>query len=394
MKRKLVRLGGGEKERHLKVTRHGTAFTLVELLVVIAIIGILIALLLPAVQAAREAARRMQCTNNLKQFGLALHNYHDVNNAFTASAFSFSKFDNYHLSTGVNETWGCWGWAITMLPFMEETARYESFMNTNSTILGNPLRVYNKTAAPYLSSPPSAFACPSDGNAKDFSPYPNDEQRQMPRISYCVSHGDGMWHTNMDYGTPRFGFAPRDDANVGGRSMFVRRDWKTFSDCVDGSSNTIAMSEMCTPPTLDWNKVLGGVRAATGNSPHNNAASRITCLNGRNGNELTGTVGGDVCRGNSWLSGHFMITGFNTVHAPNTPVCCRNGMSWDGWGIVPPNSFHSGGVNVLFFDGTCKFIPETIDFGNSSGVQTTLGPSPFGVWGALGTPAGGESVSI
>ncbi len=102
------------------------AFTLVELLVVIAIIGALVALLLPAVQAAREAARRMQCSNNMKQYGIALHNYHDTYQDFPSSRIQLSQFDGGTVSD--NNLYAGWSTHVAILPFLEQTARWDAFL--------------------------------------------------------------------------------------------------------------------------------------------------------------------------------------------------------------------------------------------------------------------------
>ena len=130
------------------MTRHRSAFTLIELLVVIAIIAVLIALLLPAVQAAREAARRAQCVNNLKQFGLALHNYHDVNGAFPMDRYNGPAFGEYVYGLD------CYSIHCRILPYMEQTPLFASFnFNINQIDPGNSTGV----ATALLS-----YVCPSD----------------------------------------------------------------------------------------------------------------------------------------------------------------------------------------------------------------------------------------
>src|SRR5437773_1118253 len=126
---------------HRNVERHRAAFTLVELLVVIAIIGVLVALLLPAVQAAREASRRSQCTNNLRQLAIAMHNYHDVQLAFPV---------NYR--PVVN---GTYSWMQAILPFIEQSALY------NQLTVGGPVSLANNTAV--ANTPIKTYRCPSDG---------------------------------------------------------------------------------------------------------------------------------------------------------------------------------------------------------------------------------------
>ncbi|MEM8681662.1 MAG: DUF1559 domain-containing protein, partial [Planctomycetota bacterium] len=163
-------------------TRSG--FTLVELLVVIAIIGILVALLLPAVQAAREAARRTQCTNNLKNLSLGLHNYHGTNQRFP-SGFDFG-------------TWGVptWGWAYHLLPFLEETALHDDLGRGASSSRRSLAEVFrdanangglNSAEVVLLQSPLSLFRCPSDstepllpGYDRGFARRPFDSTSPQP----------------------------------------------------------------------------------------------------------------------------------------------------------------------------------------------------------------------
>jgi prepilin-type N-terminal cleavage/methylation domain-containing protein/prepilin-type processing-associated H-X9-DG protein len=363
-------------------------FTLVELLVVIAIIGVLIALLLPAVQAAREAARRMQCANHLKQYGIALQNYHDVNEAFPASRMQHPKVE----LASTSNMYAGWGTHLALLSFMEETSRYVSIMQMDSTIMSNTNRV--KMREPYLLTP-TTLLCPSDSNSKNNCFFDSDAERQVPQCNVVTSRGDGAWHTEADYGSNPMATDPTLSAacSVNGRSMFNRRQWKGFNACTDGSSNTIAASEAATGQSNANDTVLGGIRVFT-SAFHNDATSRLTCLNGRNGIQLTGTIAtGQARRGASWMAGYVGSSGFQTIHPPNTPNCARTDNVQD-YGLFPPNSYHKGGVNSVFFDGSVRFISETIDFGSSAACQTLTGESEFGIWGAIGTPSGSESKGL
>ena len=132
------------------VTRRG--FTLIELLVVIAIIAILVALLLPAVQQAREAARRSSCKNNLKQLGLALHNYHDT-------FFTFPPGYVRQFSTGTTEAQSFWGWQTYLFPQMEESALYDAMQVGNVQL---PTNLANATVLGQMDDPIDSLQCPSD----------------------------------------------------------------------------------------------------------------------------------------------------------------------------------------------------------------------------------------
>src|SRR4051812_6555368 len=142
--------------------RHRRAFTLIELLVVIAIIAVLIALLLPAVQAAREAARRMQCTNNLKQIGLALHNYHQINDSFPMGA-SLGM-----LNLNVYQAKQNWSYIAAILPQLEQTAIYNAInFNMGVNLAASLAFAVNSTAIQRQISP---VLCPSDPNSgRDFN---------------------------------------------------------------------------------------------------------------------------------------------------------------------------------------------------------------------------------
>ncbi|OYW21329.1 MAG: hypothetical protein B7Z55_05895, partial [Planctomycetales bacterium 12-60-4] len=190
----------------MRSRRHG--FTLIELLVVIAIIAILIALLLPAVQQAREAARRTQCKNKLKQFGLALHNYHDTHNCLPGQSIA----DIYN--AGTNEGWNGWSGVAMLLPFMDQAPLYNSLDLEQYWDRGTANQRGTRV-------PIAAFTCPSDPMAS------KKPQGSSSPITYCFSAGPAStWHINNPPGP------------------FSRWSSTRFRDFTDGTSTTIMMSEV------------------------------------------------------------------------------------------------------------------------------------------------------
>ncbi len=183
------------------------AFTLIELLVVIAIIGVLIALLLPAVQSAREAARRAQCTNHLKQVGIALHNYHDTNGSLP---MGYSHQPGY--------TWGGFGWAAFILGQVEQSPLYAA--------INFDVPVWTEENVTVSITPISFYLCPSDEtSAQGFL---DREGLLFAMGSYAANFGPG----DMDFGDP-------EDC----RGLFSRNSSTRFSFIRDGLSNTLAAGE-------------------------------------------------------------------------------------------------------------------------------------------------------
>jgi prepilin-type N-terminal cleavage/methylation domain-containing protein len=211
-------------------------FTLVELLVVIAIIGVLIALLLPAVQAAREAARRSMCTNNLKQLGLGIHNYHD-------------KFDSIPpLRSGryANNPWAMNNFLLPLCPFIEQEARYNAYYSAN---FPNGWDNYD-----WLKGKIPCFWCPSDSNSSKPS-----LTNELTRTSYIASLGDTVaacgdeQHSTRGFFSgriQRFGSSP----TTYGFNLITQ----SFASISDGLSNTTALSETATIETLSSKMVKGG----------------------------------------------------------------------------------------------------------------------------------------
>jgi len=206
-----------------RTCRGSSGFTLVELLVVIAIIGILVALLLPAIQAAREAARRTQCNNNLKQIGVALHNYHDTNKVFPAGYINRNP-------TGDPD----WGWPVFIMPFMEMDALYQQ-LDVGKTQL---VQFYNLAATTQqmelLQTPIPAYRCPSDtgkplNNLCRFGAL-NPAPFSIATANYVASAG-GLTTPTAPYNA------------VDSKGLFYGNSWRSIRDILDGTSSTIAVGE-------------------------------------------------------------------------------------------------------------------------------------------------------
>lgn len=349
-----------------KPKRSRAAFTLVELLVVIAIIGVLVGLLLPAVQAAREAARRMSCSNNLKQLGLAIHNYHDTHN----------KLPRMGGGAGVSSNWV--NGLVMILPFMEQGPLWDQISgpSTFGSITYPPFGAspWNTAYLPWRTNVPG-YLCPSDGGGDQ---KPVD---RPGRNNYCFSVGDSTPHSSWN-----------PDVN---RGPFGRFNFTSFADIRDGLSNTLAMSERVI--AVDGTSVKGGVVASHSSvDPSLNAAANrpIECMAtlGPSGNYASG-LSTIVMAGLSWAEGVPGRSQVNTILPPNGPSC--NSETWVyGPMLVPPTSYHPGGVTILKCDGSVSFVGETIDTGNLSLGGVTSGYSPYGVWGALGSRDGGEVVDL
>ena len=434
--------------------RNTCGFTLVELLVVIAIIGMLIALLLPAVQAAREAARRMQCSNHLRQLALALHNHHDVHNRFPTSCTRDQRNLDNAASLVVGQR-SAWSYLFQILPFIEQGALYDAilpyYMHGHGGI-SNAANVANFVGAwdanlndpppsipaawPALPSPLrisvartsiASLLCPSDGAGRLFAPGGAGEGGgAVARTNYVSSMGDFSYRwintpgsvdsnslTARAVGTrgalAYFGVSTIDAQNL----TSIHND-STIGAITDGTSNTIALSERVVhgvDSTSMRDSVLIDTDALPGNSGGNFAqqrdafeSARLDLCMSRRGQageyNTTGMANPQFARrgGRNFLAGWSQFTHFNTIVPPNGPSCIRRDDVADPL-FQPPTSYHASGVNGAMADGSVRFFNDNINYLSAgqtlSGVRPShLGPSNFGVWGALGTRAGMEATGV
>ncbi len=349
-------------------------FTLIELLVVIAIIAVLIALLLPAVQAAREAARRAQCVNNLKQFGLAMHNYHSSNDVFPMGA----SLCYYNYGGAIPcTTWNNWSAHAMMLNYLEQAPLYNAI---NFSMEGRGSDYASSANATGYNAKIAVFLCPSDTNAGRV----NDN-------CYYASVGDT---TNAGSDTP-----PRPTAPVcpsfscPTTGVFAFRLAYGVRDITDGTSNTIAFSEgragaaiqTVAPGNMIMNAGLSG-NAYFLDAYQNPAlvlADLQTCTTQYN---LSNTGNISVGHGHDWGVGGMGATLFNTIATPNSTLyswaACRTDCSGgcDGASMDYSNahSYHPGGVNACMADGSVKFLKSSI---------------AVNVFWALGSKSDGEVIS-
>ena len=391
----MLNWGGGGRKGSLGHFLKTRAFTLVELLVVIAIIGILIALLLPAVQAAREAARRMQCTNNLKQIGIGLHNYYDANKTFPPTRMGVPPVT---LPTGTSDGhFRRYSFHIGLLPFCEQSSVYDSLMAyVNANNGAYPYFTEASLVDTVWKAKINYLSCPSDPSGTDRAIVINAN-----RTNYGCSLGDVLISSAVSNKNNRGFFGGGEGSNRGSSQTNIV--CRSFADLIDGSSNTVAVVEHVTSPVNKSNMLkanLWGSLPSVGVS----GSTPADCMGKRDTNENQQLIAlssstdtfHDGWAGYGWAfywSGHLSIT---TVLPPNAPSC-GSSTYWGGTGYYTASSNHSGGVNALRADGSVFFVSDTINTGDinySAGTADPFGVSPFGIWGALGSINGGESVSL
>ena len=338
-------------------------FTLIELLVVIAIIGVLIALLLPAIQAAREAARRNQCTNNLKQIGLALQNYHESYGMFPPGQTSAQGDDN-------TEAWSA---LSHLLPYMDLSHVYDGLNFSKSGYGNSPTWMSSATTnfTP-LTTPINAFLCPSDVNRfttwnLNIVGYNN----KRPVGSYLASHGD-TWNYNVRTG------------QYAGRALFHLDSSVSIDDVLDGTKNTVAFAERLLGSTQSAVFAAGDAYDGCADPP----GSDIPALNESAYNGVVADAEGQALAdivtglGSFWQMGRLGYGYYNHIFTPNssTPDCffmIGNSQGTGSDGVVSARSNHGGGVNVVLADGSCQFVSNSID---------------VRIWWALGSREGNETV--
>jgi prepilin-type N-terminal cleavage/methylation domain-containing protein/prepilin-type processing-associated H-X9-DG protein len=330
------------------------AFTLIEVLVVVAIIGLLIALLLPAVQAAREAARRSQCVNNLKQLGLAVQNYSDVNGALPPAAATGPEWSNN------------FSMKARVLPFMDQDALFNSL---NMSFWQDSAQ--NATS---LTTMVNTFLCPSDGNVPcgtyDVS---GPGARQIGYTSYPNNLGTTPTNNGGQYDGPAYFMGASGVPSVSRLALTV-----TPAGITDGTSNTALWSEIVRGRNGTTIPGPNQVYVMSIPPPPNTYVPLIIYLNAC---KNTTTLAGFDYKGRIWGTDYAAQGGgYSHIMTPNLKACIFQGQTQPleySAMCVGASSFHPGGVNVGFLDGSVRFMKDSVN------PQT---------WWAIATRAGGEVI--
>lgn len=318
----------------MNASRVRRGFTLIELLVVVFIVGVLVAMLLPAVQSAREAARRAHCSNNLKQIGLALHNYHDSLGSLPPGRMGC-----------------CWGtWQAFLLPFIEQGALYNAYNtqgnSTTELAVGRALRYNGAANKTVTTGRIAAYTCPSD--------LPNGRAPGTTSHNYAANYGNTGLHQRGNLNGVDFGGAPFSTVSASLTATGDRGRTYNFSDLSDGTSSTMLVGEVVQGQWLDDER--------------------------------------PDLRGYTWWGD---ASGFETYQAPNdarlpdrlyslevcqfpymnNPPCAES--DDDNPTMFAARSRHAGGVTVGMADGSVIFIRDSIN---------------ISIWRALSTSRGGELV--
>ncbi|MBA3312997.1 MAG: DUF1559 domain-containing protein [Planctomycetaceae bacterium] len=357
----------------LRVRSLRRGFTLIELLVVIAIIAVLIALLLPAVQQAREAARRTQCKNNLKQLGLAVHNYHDTYGRLPIQRGGTST-GNYQ--TGNENELSAF---IPLLPYFEQGPLFQQISSPGTKTGGGAIQ-------PFGPSPWARY----DGT-HGYLPF----QARLPML-LCPSDlevTEASTNYRFSLGTTLAGRPENTDPNLGNNAVDVQANWwgayfngmfangisPTIGDMIDGTSNTIAMGERCKFRGNSSRDVLSEVAvvASVNGTQQNLDVAGTDCLAAAQGKTYSATVTLAPSWAPNWADGRPYHTGITTILPPNNPSCTAQGDSDWHPGIWSPSSRHTGVAQFVMGDGSVRAISENIN------VST---------FRALGTKANGEVV--
>ncbi len=399
-----------------------SGFTIIEMLAVIAIIGVLVGLLLPSVQAARERARQVSCSNNMMQVGLGVTAYHAT----------FEQFPVHLSGTDGSTVVGAdndrrLSFLVALLPFlghdplqqqllgqlpveeffddgyymsMDETVAAEAAGEDKKLWVAGGPEPFQKNYPVWRFEVPE-FRCPSD---------PGVGSPALGRTNYAACLGDGV--VAMDTGPLKdvngvFQWdqerAAQTEASM--RGVFVPRSVTRFRDVSDGLSSTLLLGEIAThlgDADVRTDAVIGPSEKALSNRP--NWAYESDVIDSERphfwltNTQLMSAVAPGAARGYRWADGAPLFTAFNTILPPNQAIALSQ-QKEDRSGIFPPSSRHQGAVGVCMADGSVRFVTDSIDAGDRNSPTVYVGSSNqpngksvYGVWGAMGTRASEELV--
>lgn len=415
----------------MKRPRHHNGFTLLELLVVVGVIGILVGLLLPAVQAAREAARRMSCSNNFKQIALGVAQYHDAfgilpphgtgtfnnaNDPAKTNQFRLSFLVSITPFMGTTPTWSAissetkgrkpGGNVISEDEGLSVDELYAMEMAMEVGAEEAPSHLYPKMGpapsmssyGPWVSEVPT-YRCPSD---------PGIGTPSLGRTNYTACLGDaieGLDEGQWRYEQKKWSPSGEQQMQATGRGMFVPRMVTSFDDVTDGLSYTIMMGEIATDlgdndirtvPSMH-NGWQGGVLDDVDYCRSQLDPQRPRFWDTASAVQLPATR--SQGRGFRWADAMPLMTGFNTTLPPNRELCFGGDSTTIG--TLTLSSQHQGGGHVAMGDGAVVFMTDSVEGGTDKGTVVLSGqaerspgsPSPFGLWGALGTRNQNEIVN-
>lgn len=404
--------------------QHHNGFTLLELLVVVGIIGILIGILLPAIQASREAARRMSCSNNFRQIAIGVAQYHDAFQILPPHGTG--TFSNANDPTKTNQL--RLSFLVSITPFIDQDSLWRTITSevvgpkpsadVVTTSPNSPASFYWSEASedlthryprmgpipsiasytPWVTEVPT-YRCPSD---------PGVGLPAFGRTNYSACLGDaieglhlGLWR----YESKKWTSSGRDQMRATGRGAFVPGMITSLDDITDGLSNTILLGEIATdlgdrdlrtvPSEMNGWKggVLDDVTICRNQIDVDRPRFWMTT------GSVTLPASPNQGRGFRWADSMPLMSGFNTVLPPNHELCFGGDSSTIG--TLTSSSRHQGGTHVALADGAVVFMTDSIEAGALVNATVVLdgknerapgSPSPFGLWGALGTRAHDEVI--
>jgi type II secretory pathway pseudopilin PulG len=407
-----------------------SGFTIREVLILMAAFAILAALFLPNVRNASEAARRMSCSSNIRNIGLAALNYESTYRVLPGAGcgiYLANESEGWErIPTGSE---GAWSGFSALAPYLEASALYDQIVsgydsravNAKGSSCGpwgfdfrqpskRPIDYIDPREPMYLPARTQflLMRCPSDPSRSSAS-----AGNALARTNYAFCFGDAIRGVNtIEY--------EKDAVSINdvshSRGAFCLGLQYPLAAILDGTSNTIAFGEIATPEkdTHDVAKPYKDARfqgMVTTSVPWEpdplKGMSIAACASTVRGNRYTGTVSLHAFRGVGWLDGRIAFTGFNTILPPNSPSCAPSGIGNESeGGIFSASGYHLFGAHVVMLDCAVRFITDDIDSGKPDAdapgrfqidnewhqTENWLMPSPFGVWGALGTRSAGESL--